>query len=463
MNAGGRMPHRGGKLNISEAARATVARVDGLRSSGWFKPFRNAGKLLVGRAGRGVFTVAYLAVAARVLGIEDFGALMLIQTLTLTFGGVMVFPSWQAIFSYGTPALVEGNRAQFHKVLKFAVILDLVGAALGVVAVLLLMEPAAGLVGIPETYHGAARLYGLTVVLMALGNAPDGVLRMLERFDLMALQTVITPGTRLVGALGLLFVEAGLAAFLLVWFVSWLIGQAYLLLRAIVELKRRGLLKGAGWGLKGAWKPASGIWRFSVYANLNTTLTLVEARLGILAAGWMLGPAAAGLLRIAAQLANLAIRPVVKLLLPALYPELSRLRAEARLGELKTMMGRTILVVTGTGALFIAILAVFGEDLIRLIAGAGFESAYGVMLWLAAGGVLAAISTPIEPLLMSSGRPRTAVIAKAAAAATYAASVFGFLHVFGLAGAGMAFVSYAVVLGLGFGQAAYRLRLGGRS
>jgi len=437
--------------------------LSGLRTSGWFKPFRSAGTLLVGRAGRGVFTVAYLALAARVLGVEDFGALMLIQTLTLTFGNFVTFPSWQAMFSYGTPALVDGNRVQFHRILKFTLLLDVLGAILGVAAVLMLMEPAAGLVEIPTKYHEAARLYGLTVVLMAIGNAPDGVLRMLERFDLLALQTTITPGTRFLGALGLLFIEAGLPAFLIVWFLSWLIGQAYLLVRAAAELKRRGLLEGAGWSLKGAWKPASGIWRFSVYANLNTTLTLIEARLGILAAGWMLGPAAAGLLRIAAQLANLAIRPVVKLLLPALYPELSRLRAEARLGELKIMMGRTILVVAGAGILFVSVLAVFGEDLIRLIAGEGFENAYPVMLWLAAGGVLAAVSTPVEPLLMSSGRPRTAVIAKAAAAATYAVGVFVFLHLFGLAGAGMAFVCYGLVLGFGFGQAAYRLRLGGRA
>lgn len=457
------MSHPASDRDRTSPPRSVRPRWRGLLVSAWFKPFRNAGKLLVGRVGRGVFTVAYLAVAARALGVEDFGALMLIQTLMLTFGSFVTFPSWQAMFTYGTPALVEGNRAQFHKILKFTLLLDLVGAALGVAAVLLLMAPAAGLVEIPATYHDAARLYGLTVVLMAIGNAPDGALRMLERFDILAFQTTLTPAARFLGALGLFFLEAGLSAFLFVWFLSWLIGQSYLLARAVVELKRRGLLKGAGWSLKGVLKPASGIWRFSVYANLNSTMTLIEARLGILAAGWMLGPAAAGLLRIASQLANLAIRPVVKLLLPALYPELARLRAESRLGELKTMMGRTILIITGAGVLFIAVLAIFGEDLIRLIAGEGFEGAYEVMLWLAAGGALAAISIPVEPLLMSSGRPRTAVIAKAAAAAAYAVSVFGLLHLFGLAGAGMAFVCYGLVLGLGFGHAAYRLRLGGRA
>jgi len=457
------MPHWGKTHNISDTGRGMLSLLSGLRTSGWFKPFRSAGTLLVGRAGRGVFTVAYLAVAARALGLEDFGALMLIQTLTLTFGSFVTFPSWQAMFSYGTPALVDGNRVQFHKILKFTLLLDVLGAALGVAAVLLLMEPAAGLVEIPPKYHEAARLYGLTVVLMAIGNAPDGVLRMLERFDLLALQTTITPGTRFLGALGLLFIEAGLPAFLIVWFLSWLVGQTYLLARAVVELQRRDLLQGAGWSLQGAWKPVSGIWRFSIYANLNSTLTLIEARLGILATGWMLGPAAAGLLRIASQLANLAIRPVVKLLLPALYPELSRLRAEARLGELKLMMGRTMLIVAGAGTIFVSGLAIFGDDVIRLIAGTGFEGAYSVMLWLAAGGALAAVATPVEPLLMSSGRARTAVLAKATASVAYTASMFGFLRFFGLDGAGMAFVCYGLVLGFGFGQAAYRLRLGGRA
>lgn len=435
----------------------------GLRTSGWFKPFRNAGTLLVGRTAGGLFTLAYLAMAARTLGVSDFGALMLIQTLILTFGDLITFPSWQAVLNYGTRPLVDDDREQLHRVLKFAVLVDLLGAALAMLVVILLMEPVARLVGIPADYHEIARLYGLSVILVAVGSTPQGVLRLLDRFDLLSVHTVITPAVRTLGAIVLVMIGGGVDAFLILWVVSWMAGQAYIIHQATRELRRRELLAGANWSLAGVWRPAPGIRRFALYANVNGALTLVQTRLGLLVAGWLLGPAAAGLLRIASQLADLAIRPVIRLLVPALYPELSRLHAQARSEELRTMIIRTMLVLSGFGVVFIAVLAVFGELLIRLLAGDEFTAAYAVMLWLAAGGAIAGAATPVEPLLLSCGRIKVALVAKALASVVYAAALYTLVHMVGLAGAGMAFVCYAIVLAVLLGSAASRLQFGRRA
>ncbi len=435
----------------------------GLRTSAWFKPFRSAGTLLVGRSAGGLFTLAYLAMAARTLGVSDFGALMLIQALILTFGDLITFPSWQTVLNYGTKPLVEDDRAQLLRVLKFTFLVDLLGAVLGMLTVWLLMEPVARLVGVPAEYHDMATLYGLSVALMAVGSMPQGVLRLLDRFDLLAVHTAITPVVRALGTVFLFIAGAGLGAFLLVWVLAWLAGQCYVIVQAVRELRRRDLLAGADWSMKDAWRPAAGIRRFALYANFNGALTLVQTRLGLLVAGWLLGPAAAGLLRIASQLADLAIRPVIRLLVPSLYPELSRLHAQGRRRELRTMILRTTATLAGFGCVFIIVLALFGEWFILLLAGDEFTGAYTVMLWLAAGGALAGAATPVEPLLLSSGRIRTALIVKTLASVVYAAALFGLVQWTGLAGAGMAFVCYAVVLAVLFGFAASRLRFGERA
>lgn len=436
----------------------------GLRTSGWFKPFRSAGTLLVGRTAGGLFTLAYLAMAARTLGVSDFGALMLIQTLILAFGDLITFPSWQAVLNYGTKPLVDDDREQLQRVLKFTLLVDLLGGALAMLAVLLLMESVANLVGIPADYHGIATFYGLSAALVAMGSTPQGILRLLDRFDLLSIHTAITPAVRTMGAIILVAAgAAGVGAFLLLWVVSWMAGQAYVIYQAVRELRRRNLLAGADWSLRGAFRPARGIRRFAVYANFNGALTLVQTRLGLLVAGWLLGPAAAGLLRIASQLADLAIRPVIRLLVPSLYPELSRLHAQGQSDELRTMMIRTMLTLSGFGILFIAVLALFGQWFIVLLAGEEFTGAYAVMLWLAAGGAIAGAATPVEPLLLSCGRIKVALTAKTLASLVYAAALFGLVQSVGLAGAGMAFVCYALVLAILLGYAASRLQFGGKA
>jgi len=417
--------------------------------SGWFKPFRSAGKLLAGRTVRSVLTLAYVAIAARALGVSDFGSLMLIQTLTLVFGQGAAIPSWQILLSYATTPYVEGNREELHKLLKHALGLDIVSGALAASLAFTLMSAAAGLVDVPPAYHAPARLYGLMAALVAFGMTPTGIARLLDRFDLLAIHSTVTPALRLAGAAMLLGTGGGLAAFLLVWALSWLLGQLYIAAVALRELSKHGLLCGITGSLRGVARPVRGIWRFSLYAYLNNALTLVQLRFGVLAVGWFLGPAAAGLFRIANQIADVTMRPMIRLMIPALYPELSRLRAESRHAELRQMMGRTIAIMAGIGFLVLAVLAVFGQGLIRLIAGPGFEAAYPVLLWLATGGAVASTAMPIEPLLLSSSQPAKAAVAKAVAILLYLLLLVVLLDAVGLVGAGMAFLGYGSVLAAG--------------
>jgi len=430
------------------AARAGLKKLRAGLASGWFKPFRNAGKLLAGRAVRGGLTLAYVALAARALGVSDFGSLMLIQTLALVFGQVAAIPSWQILLSYATTPYVEGDRHELHKILKHALGLDIVSGAAAALLAFSLMAPAAQLVDVPAVYHEPARLYGLTAPLVALSMAPSGVARLLNRFDLLAIHSTVTPALRLAGAAILLATGGGIAAFLVVWAASWFLGQLFIGLAALGELHRRDLLAGIGKGRLVRLRPVRGIWRFSLYAYVNNALNLVQLRFGVLAVGWFLGPAAAGLYRIANQIADVSARPILRLLNPSLYPELSRLRAEDRRRELAIMMRRGLITVAGLSLVILLVLALLGKPLIHLMAGADFEGAYGVLLWLAAGGAVASTAMPIEPLLLSAGHAAKVAVAKAAATLAYLLLLFGLLDTMGLTGAGTAFLGYGIALAI---------------
>src|SRR3546814_11112352 len=96
------------------------------------------------------------------------------------------------------------------------------------------------------------------------------------------------------------------------------------------------------------------------------------------------------------------------------------------------MVVRSALLMGGMSAVAFGVLVLVGEPLIELIAGAGFEDAYGTMLLLALAGVVSNCTFSLEPLLISVGRVRETVIIRAAATITSMALFYPLLVETGL-------------------------------
>jgi len=109
------------------------------------------------------------------------------------------------------------------------------------------------------------------------------------------------------------------------------------------------------------------------------------------------------------------------------------------------MVIRSALLMGGMSAVAFAMLAQFGEPLIALVAGSGFEDAYGTMLLLALAGVVSNCIFPLEPLLISVGRVSETVFIRAAATITYLALIYPLLVETGMIGAGVATCAYAAI------------------
>ena len=95
------------------------------------------------------------------------------------------------------------------------------------------------------------------------------------------------------------------------------------------ELARQGLLRGMDWSVAGLAAPHPGLWRFVWTANLYTSLSAASGHLITLLVGWLLGPTAAGLFKIASQFASVLVVPGT-LLKRTIYPELAKLTARGR-------------------------------------------------------------------------------------------------------------------------------------
>jgi O-antigen/teichoic acid export membrane protein len=408
----------------------------------------NAGLLLGGRTVNAVLGLAAVAIAARALGATELGILILIQAFAQFLGEVVKFQSWQTILQYGAAPLAEGRAGDFQRVLRFSLVLDLASTALGVVVGVLGALLFAELLGWGADGAPAAALYMVSVAFM-VSATPLGLLRLFDRFDVLAWQAGLISLIRVIGAVLALLLGAGMEGFLLAWAIGTVGSWFYLAGSAWAELHKRELTKGFAWREEGKLTDGMpGAWRFAWNTNLAATLDVAFTHVATLIVGALVGPAQAAYWRVGRQVADALAKPA-KLLVPALYPELARLRAEERHHAMWRLARNVGLLAGGVGVAMLAVAWAFGPTLLALVMGEAFVKASEVMTWQVAAAVIGIVALPLEPMLVSLGKPGAAVRVRLVVSVLFLGGLPFLVAQFGLIGAGAGLTAAAGALALG--------------
>src|SRR6478672_7617803 len=236
----------------------------------WFKDqhfrslLKNSGYLAVSKAIAAVAGVATFAFAGRGLGVLMFGMLILIHSYAQAASSLSKFQSWQLVIRYGGHVLVSDDAKDFKEATGFALGLDISSGLIGMVLAMLLLPLVGHWFGIPDRYLTLAILY--CTVLPTMGAAtPSGVLRSLDRFDLISWQGTTYPIARAILAGAAWSAKAPFEAYVFIWYITDLGGDLYLWFLAWRELRRRKLHGGIRPKLRPAGLP--GAWRFAIHVN----------------------------------------------------------------------------------------------------------------------------------------------------------------------------------------------------
>ncbi len=369
--------------------------------------FGNLGLLLGGKAAAGLISLIYMVVAARVLGPEHYGVLVLVNYFAMLVGGVVAFPGWHAIVRYGV-APAENDHAKLLRLLRFAGAIELIGGVAAVIAAAALAPILGPRLGWSADAQALAVPYSLAV-LATVRATPGGYLQILGRFDLLGLHNVVTPVMRLIGTFLVVIFGWGLTGFIVAWLIAALVEGASLWIAAIY-LARRHLLEEPLLGaMADVRKEHDGLGRFMLTANADIMLGDLAGRLTPLIVGWVLGPAAAGLYSIAHR-ATIVISQPAQILGQAAYAELARLVAGGSAGiEVRHALMRCVGIALASALPIVLIVAFFSREITVLIAGPAFTGAAGVMIWLAFARVIAMTGPPTSAALIAMGRPGLSV------------------------------------------------------
>lgn len=415
--------------------------------------FGNAGLLLGGRTANAVLGVGYMVVSARALGAPELGVLVLIHAFAQFIGDVMKFQSWQTLLRYGAGPLAEGRREGFQAVLRFSALLDListlVGLAVGVLGAVLFADR----LGWGEARAPAAALYMVTIAVM-VSATPIGLMRLFDRFQVLAVQTALVGLLRLIGCVIAWALHAPLEGFLLAWAFGQFGGFVWLAVVTWKELKARDLTRGFSW--RGALTvDMPGAWRFAWNTNLSAGLDVAMGHAATLVVGALLGPAAAGFWRIGRQVADAIAKPA-RLLTAALYPELTRMRERGDHDQMARLARSVGLSAGGVVLVLLAVSALFGPLLLKLALGPAFVPAAAAMSWQVGATAIGAFALPLEPMLMTQGRAGDVVRVQLVVSLVFIAALPVLLLNFGLASGGMALMAAEAGLALGWLMAVLR-------
>ncbi|WP_339824139.1 lipopolysaccharide biosynthesis protein [uncultured Parasphingorhabdus sp.] len=414
-------------------------------ASGLKRMGANIAWLFGGKGFGAICSIAYLAILARSLGIRDFGHFSLIFATGQAFVALAGFQSWQTMVRYGTRYVHAQDWVKFGRLSMLCGLLDWIGATLGCVVAWIGYYIFADDLGLNPAYIDMAFAFNC-VLLWSRVSAPVGIVRVLDRFDIAVYVEGLVPLGRLLAALLLWFTGPTVGKFLFAWAAIDLLSAAAYWISARwiapTSLRARHI---------GDWRTTltenEGIARFFGVTYASSTLDIAFKQGPVLAVGYFLGTSAAGIYRLADQLAQ-GFGKLSQLVGRAIYSDINRSRVAQTAAQFRQLVKR-VTAIAGIGSILIVTLALLlARQLLGFIGGEGYESGAVIFVPLALAASLEMASVAYEPVLHATNHARLALLARILAIAALGCGMLL------LVSQGSLGIAWAVVAGQAFGYLA---------
>ncbi|MWV27882.1 lipopolysaccharide biosynthesis protein [Aurantiacibacter rhizosphaerae] len=410
------------------------------RRDGLSNILRNLAWILGGKGFGAICSFFYLAILARSLGMKDFGHFSLIFGTAQALVAVAGFQTWQTLVRYGARHVVDRHDSRFGRLIWFCASADILGAITGCLVAAILYFGFSSALELNPAYVVPGFLFACALMWSRL-TTPSGIVRVLDRFDVGMYIEAIIPTGRLIASGIILATGASVVKFLFAWaFFDLLSGLLYWIVAA------RLAPDAFHWRNFGQFRQMldenTGVRGFFGVTYMATTLDAVVRQGPLLAVGFFLGTSAAGLYRLADQLA-VGAKQFTVLVARAVLPEFAMSRMSDAAHDFTKLVRRisAIAALAGVSVLLLAIFA--GEPLLVLIGGSDYARGAVVLVPLAVGAGFELASVAYEPMLYSTGHARYALLARLLSVAALAIAVPAFVF------AGPTGVGWAVAVAMG--------------
>jgi len=340
----------------------------------------NFGLLVRGRGIGALMALAATALMARALGPVEFGLVILIHTYVMLIRGLLNFKQFLAIVRYGVPPLDAGDTRTLQRLISICRRVDRYTCITATVLALILAPLIGPRMGMDQDHVILLTAYCL--VLLTTGNRTDtGVLRLFDQFDILGRQMTIGPIIRFFGVVIAWWLGSPFPVYVAIMAFSYGAENVYLSWCGRREFRRHiGDAPEDEKSGDASMAEFSGLRHFLWITYWQSNVDLIPKHGSIMLAGYLLGPADAGLLRLARQFSTMLSKPA-GMIRQVVFPDLTRSWIQGS-SDFKLVVYRTALLAGGLGLFFVSAGYFFGGALLGALIGQEFVAAAPVLTLL---------------------------------------------------------------------------------
>jgi len=365
---------------------------------------KNAGYLFGANGISAAISMLQGILAARLLGVEQFGILGAITMFASVINKFMSFRMGELVIKYVGYYTEAGDQKRAAAVFKGAALAEMLASLIAFVIVWLLAPFGAEYFAKDPGLADLFAFYGLIVLANLIAESSTGLLQIFDRFRPIAALNIGQSLVTLVVILFVFFNQGGLLGILSAYVAGKVFGALGLTTVAVVEAGRH-------WG-RDWWKAPLSLLQdksrelvhFATSTYISASLSIVNKDSELLWVSFFRSPIEAGYYKLALALANLVQMPILPLP-QATYPELSREVARHNWSNVRYVLRQGSILAGGYTLLATVFLLIFGRFLIRTIYTADFLPAYPALIILLAGFLIANTFYWQRVALLALGRP----------------------------------------------------------
>ena len=367
---------------------------------------KNFGVVLRGQGIAAIFTLVATVLMANALSATEFGLVILLHTYVLAVRGFLNFRTYEAIVRFGVPLHENGENKNLKRLFRTTTLIDM---SSGIVATLVGVG-AASAAGVflhwDDRMISLATLYSL-VMLTTVANTPNGILRLYDRFDALSVFYMVGPAIRITGVSVAWMMDASMYVFISIWAIAYVLENSWLFIRGHLELKKHikdSIWQGMGWrgeNWRETLKTTHEFRHFMTVLYWQTNIDLLPKHLSVLLAGSLLGPAAAGMFRLARDFSSILTKPAM-MLREVLFPDLTRILHTEAEGFYE--LGFRAVKLAGAGGLILVLLSIPSAKPLLGLIGPEYTQAATVLSLLLLAATFELAGSPLRAAAYAMGK-----------------------------------------------------------
>ncbi|MDA2920097.1 oligosaccharide flippase family protein [Desulfobacterota bacterium AH_259_B03_O07] len=406
--------------------------------------FLNASWLFGGKTSASIFSAIQTIIIARMLGISDYGLLVLIIAYVDILNALFDFKVWETATKYIGTFWLKGEKERTSSMIKLSYFVDIASGSLAfLIAIITAKIASKYLIHSPDAYDLIC-IYAFSLLIDTANLTSDAILRVFDRFKLIAFIVSLNNLIRLALVSIVLYLGMGIQGVLFSFIAASFLGFAVRFWAVTKTLNENGLQRWwkSNMGLvKDQWKSIA--WFLSNTGLAGTFNMASDNFLGVLVLGYFSGKEAAAYYKVARSIVKIMTR-IMDPLYEAIYPELVRISGLNDLKEFKKLLKSSTITLMKFIVPIAILLLIFSGPIINIVYGEEYHPSSDVLRVLTLAIFITLLTFWINPALLAFGRPGLRNLMVFTSTTIYLVMLFLFVPNYSYLGAAFALLGYAV-------------------